>query len=87
MFGNLNLLWVAALLVFSVNIPFGFWRSRVRKFSPQWLLAIHIPVPFVVACRFFMHLGWHFSTFPVLIGAFFAGQFAGGKLQRLIGGL
>jgi hypothetical protein len=33
-----------------------------------------------------LHLGWQFSTFPVLIGAFFAGQFAGGRLQKLIGG-
>jgi hypothetical protein len=86
MFANFKLLVFAALLVFCFNIPFGYWRSRVRKFSPQWLLAIHVPVPFVVACRFILHLGWQFSTFPVLIGAFFAGQFAGGRLQRLIGG-
>jgi hypothetical protein len=87
MFLHSRLLWIAALLVFFINIPFGYWRSRVRKFSRQWLLAIHIPVPFVVACRFILHLGWHFSTFPLLVGAFFAGQFAGGKLQRLIGSL
>jgi hypothetical protein len=80
-------LWSAAFLVFLINIPFGYWRSRVRKFSRQWLLAIHLPVPLVVVCRIFMGLGWHLSTFPVLIGAFFAGQFAGGKLQHLIDSL
>jgi hypothetical protein len=84
MFGNLRLLGSASLLVFAINLPFGYWRDRVRRFSPQWLMAIHIPVPFVVACRFFFGLGWHLSTFPVLIGAFWAGQFAGGRLQRLI---
>jgi hypothetical protein len=83
----LRLLCSAAFLVFFINIPFGYWRSRVRKFSPQWLLAIHAPVPLVVACRIFIGLGWHLSTFPVLIGAFFVGQFAGGKLQRLIDSL
>jgi hypothetical protein len=32
-------------------------------------------------------LGWHLSTFPVLVGAFFAGQFAGGRLQRMVDSL
>jgi hypothetical protein len=78
---------IAAILVFLINIPFGYWRSRVRKFSAQWVLAIHIPVPLVVACRILLGLGWHLSTFPVFIGAFIAGQFAGGKLQRLVNNL
>jgi hypothetical protein len=75
---------MAALLIFAFNVPFGYWRSRVRRFSPQWLLAIHLPVPFAIACRLSMGLGWHFITFPVLIAAFFAGQFAGSKIRYLI---
>jgi hypothetical protein len=70
-------------LVFIFNIPFGYWKARVRRFSAQWLLAIHIPVPLVVACRFILGLGWQFITFPILIGAFFAGQFTGGRLRRI----
>jgi len=73
---------LAAGLVFFINVPFGYWRSRVRKFSAQWILAIHLPVPLVVACRLLLGLGWHLVTFPVLIAAFFAGQLAGGKLRR-----
>jgi hypothetical protein len=76
----LKLLGVAATLVFFINVPFGYWRSRVRKFSMQWVLAIHIPVPFAIACRLILGLGWHLVTFPVLIAAFFFGQVAGGKL-------
>jgi hypothetical protein len=86
MSGNLRLLGVASLLVFIINIPFGYWRDRVRRFSLQWLMAVHIPVPFVVACRLLLGLGWHLITFPILIGAFCAGQYAGGRLQRLING-
>jgi hypothetical protein len=81
---HLNILWIAAIAVFLINVPFGFWRSRVRKFSLQWILAIHMPVPLVVACRLLLGIGWHFVTFPVLITAFFAGQFAGGRLQRFL---
>jgi hypothetical protein len=80
----LKLLGIAAGIVFLLNVPFGYWRSRVRKFSAQWILAIHLPVPFIIACRIFLGLGWHLMTFPVLIGAFFAGQYAGSKIQRFL---
>ena len=80
-------LWIVAVLVFALNIPFGYWRARVRKFSAQWILAIHLPVPLVISFRVLSGLGWQFITFPVLIGAFFLGQFAGGRLQRFLAGL
>jgi len=80
----LKILWLASILVFVINLPFGYWRAQVRRFSVQWILAVHAPVPFVIVCRIILGLGWHFITFPVLIGAFFAGQFAGAKLQRFL---
>ncbi|RLC32232.1 MAG: hypothetical protein DRH37_01140 [Deltaproteobacteria bacterium] len=76
-------LWIAALAVFVLNLPFGFWRAGVRKLSVPWFMAIHLPVPLVVAIRFMTGLGWHLVTFPVLISAFFSGQFIGGKLRCL----
>jgi len=69
-------------VVFLLNLPFGYWRAHVRKFSAQWILAVHIPVPLVIACRVFSGLGWQLISFPVVIGAFFAGQFLGGKLMN-----
>jgi hypothetical protein len=78
----LKILLVAAIVVFLINLPFGYWRSQVRRFSLRWILAVHAPVPLVVACRFLLGLGWHLITFPVLIGAFFAGQLAGAKLKK-----
>ena len=73
--------WAIALLVLLINLPFGFWRSGVKKFGPQWFLAIHIPVPLVLAVRFISGLGWQVGSFPLMIGAFFAGQFLGGRLR------
>jgi hypothetical protein len=73
-------LWIVAAIVFLLNLPFGYWRAHVRKFSAQWILAVHLPVPLVIACRIFSGLGWHLITFPVVIGAFFCGQLVGGKL-------
>ena len=73
-------LWIVAALVFFLNLPFGYWRVRVRRYSAQWILAIHLPVPIVIACRMVSGLGWHLATFPVMIGAFVLGQFLGGKI-------
>jgi len=75
-------LWIVASIVFLLNLPFGYWRARVKKFSTQWILAIHLPVPLVIACRIFSGLGWQLVTFPVMIGAFFGGQFVGGWINR-----
>ncbi len=75
-------LWLAALVVLALNLPFGFWRAGVRKYTTQWILAIHVPVPLVVGVRLASGLGWRLATFPVLIGAFFTGQFVGGRLRE-----
>lgn len=69
------------LAVLVLNIPFGYWRSETRKFSLQWVLAVHLPVPGVVALRVFSGLGWQLYTFPLLVAAFFIGQYLGGRLH------
>jgi hypothetical protein len=75
-------LLLVALAVFLINLPFGYWRAQAARFSRQWMLAIHLPVPAVIALRIFSGLGWQLISFPVLIGAFFLGQWSGGKLYR-----
>ncbi len=75
---------IVAVLVFFVNIPFGYWRSNVKKFSLQWVLAIHLPVPFVIIMRESFQLGYHWSRYPLMIMAFFGGQFAGKKIYSFL---
>jgi hypothetical protein len=74
-------LWIAALAALCINLPFGYWRGGTRKFSPPWLLAVHLPVPLVIGVRFAAGLGFQLVTYPVLVGAFLAGQYLGGKLR------
>ncbi len=76
-------LWIVALTVFVLNLPFGWWRSSVKRFSKQWFLAVHIPVPFVIALRLLSGMGFKLITFPVLVGAFFSGQLIGGLAQKI----
>lgn len=79
-------LWTVALLVFLINLPFGYWRASARKLSTQWFLALHLPVPLVIALTIFLGLGWKLISFPVIIGAFCLGQFVGGRLRNIIQG-
>ncbi len=67
-----------------LNLPFGFWRAGVRKFSPAWFLAVHAPVPLIVVMRIAAGVGWRLSTFPVLVGAFFGGQLLGSRIRAAI---
>jgi hypothetical protein len=64
-----------------LNLPFGFWRAGVRKFSLAWFLAVHLPVPLIVGMRLLAGIGWHLITFPVLVGAFFGGQLLGSRMR------
>jgi hypothetical protein len=77
----MNLFFVS-ISVLIINIPFGYWRQHVRKFSLGWILAVHLPVPFVVLLRFSFHLGFQLYTYPFLVIAFFLGQFFGGKVYH-----
>jgi hypothetical protein len=72
-------LWVVAVSVLLLNFPFGYWRANVKKFSLQWALAIHVPVPFIILLRLESGIGFAFITYPVLVSAFFLGQYIGKK--------
>ena len=79
-------LWTVALLVFLLNLPFGYWRASVRRVSGPWFLAVLLPVPLVIALRIFAGFGWKLMSFPVLVVAFFLGQVVGGKVRHIIEG-
>ena len=73
---------LVTLAVFTLNIPFGYWRESVRKFSLAWVFAIHLPVPLVILMRIYGGIGFQFYTYPILITSFFLGQYAGVRLHR-----
>ena len=66
---------------FFVNVPFGYWRAGVRKFSPQWFVAVHAAVPMVIALRFALGLPFRWKILPFFVAAYFGGQLAGSRLR------
>jgi hypothetical protein len=69
------------VLVFLLNLPFGYWRAGLSKLSPAWFVAIHAPVPLVILLRWGFHLPFRWATLPVFVAAYFAGQAAGARLR------
>ncbi|PKL81983.1 MAG: hypothetical protein CVV24_12465 [Ignavibacteriae bacterium HGW-Ignavibacteriae-3] len=76
---NLTIITFAVVLI---NIPFGYWRANVKKFSLQWFLSVHIPVPFIIFLRIIGHIGFAFYTYIFLVAAFFTGQQLGSYLRK-----
>ncbi len=77
----MNLLY-AALCTLIVNLPFGYWRGGVKKFSRNWFLAVHLPIPLIIAFRYLFHLGFALYTYPVMVGSFFLGQWLGAFYRK-----
>jgi hypothetical protein len=76
----LNLL-IALGLVCAVNLPFGYWRAGLVKRSLPWIVAIHAPIPLVWLIRAMLGLEWRLATLPMFVGAYFLGQWLGGRLR------
>ena len=72
-----------ALLIFAMNLPFGAWRAGLRKLSPAWFVAIHLPVVLAIATRILMGVPSRLVTLPLYVAAFFLGQLAGGRLRTV----
>ena len=63
---------------FLLNLPFGFLRAKVKKFSVRWFLYIHLPIPLIFLGRRMSHLSWHYI--PLFVISALIGQFSGGML-------
>jgi hypothetical protein len=75
-------LGIVSIIVFLINLPFGYWRAQTKRFSLRWLVAVHLPILFVIVLRIFAGIGWQLATFPLLIGTYFSGQFLGGNFYN-----
>ena len=76
--GALVLLIAAAAL--AVNVPLGYLREGVRKFSPAWFLYVHLSIPLIAGLRIYNHVSnW---MIPFFIACAVTGQLAGGRLRR-----
>jgi len=72
---------IAALFALTVliNLPFGYFRKKTRRFSLKWFLCVHIPIPFIFLARVLSHLD--FRYIPLLVAAAVIGQIWGARME------
>ncbi len=77
-----TLMLLAALIIaaFILNLPFGYFRVKTRKFSIQWFLYIHLPIPFIFILRTLA--GFGIKIVPLMIAGAVVGQVIGGRLNK-----
>jgi len=80
----MELLYILSFLIFLFNIPFGFWRENCKKFSVNWFLSIHLPIPFIILARFLFNIPYSWESFFFFVIAFFLGQFLGKKINQKV---
>jgi len=78
----LRLLIYESILVLMFNIPFGYWRIHISKYRLQWILAVHIPVLFIIALRLLTSIGFSWYSYIFMVAAFFLGQKLGGYIHN-----
>lgn len=66
-------------LTFMLNLLFGYFRGKTKKYSFRWFLCIHLPILFILIARVFSHLD--FSYIPIFVVAAIIGQFWGGRME------
>jgi len=74
------LLFGLIALTIIINIPLGYLRQAVEKFSFAWYFYIHISIPLIIYLRVKSGYSWKFI--PLTLGGAFLGQIVGGRIRR-----
>jgi hypothetical protein len=69
------------LAAFGANLPFGAYRSTVRRLGWRWFLAIHVPIPAIFLLR--TGAGYSYWFIPWLFLGAVGGQLLGARILRM----
>ena len=70
-----------SLAVLIINLPFGLFRVRCKRFTRPWGRCIYIPILInIVLRRFILH--WDWDAVPYLFSAAILGHILGGLWGR-----
>lgn len=78
-FNKIYIIIFIFFLAVLVNLPFGYARSKSKRYSLRWFLYIHIPIPLIVFIRIISHVEYKFI--PVFVIASIIGQIIGSKIE------
>ncbi len=70
---------IVFVLTVLINLPFGYFRKRTKRFSLRWFLCIHVPIPFIFLARVLSQLD--FRYIPFFVAAAVIGQLWGARMN------
>ena len=73
------LLGILCFALFS-NIPLGYLREGVPRFSVRWFVYIHLSIPFIIGLRIVNGVSWR--VIPLTLSLAVAGQILGSRARR-----
>ncbi len=75
-----------AIIVFFLAFPFGFWRAKSPFKSHEWMLAIHVPVVFIILLRIYnkvhFHTGFSWASVLYNLTTFMLAQYLAGIIYK-----
>jgi hypothetical protein len=63
-----------------INIPLGYFRQAVVKFSFAWYFYVHISIPFIIYLR--IKAGFSWRLIPLTLAGAVLGQIIGGRIRQ-----
>ena len=75
---KLNIVLGISAMALVLNLIFGYFRGKQKKFSFKWFLYIHLPIPLVVFARLYSHLDYRYI--PIFLFVSIVGQVIGARL-------
>jgi hypothetical protein len=76
---KINIVLGISALAFVLNLFFGYFRGKQKRFSFKWFLYIHLPIPLVVFARVFTNLDYRYI--PIFLFVAVVGQIIGARLE------
>jgi len=75
---KINIVLGISALALVLNLFFGYFRGKQRKFSFKWFLYIHLPIPLVVFARLYSQLDYRYI--PIFLFVSIVCQIIGARL-------
>ena len=66
-----------SFVIFIINLPFGFFRVRFKRFTRPWGRCIYIPILINIFIRYVI-LDWDWTAIPYFASAAILGHILGG---------
>ena len=76
---NIKIIIGIFVFTFVLNLFFGYFRGKQKRFSFKWFLYIHLPIPLVAFARVFTNLDYRYI--PIFLFAAVVGQIIGARLE------